>query len=222
MTYQITSLKTAQKLENQINVNERIARLIAKTVTDKKTGAKSTAIDGRAVTESMAVIVPRVSLGDVQFILSTDDGKEWIKSQVEKLQDGILRGLYAAGKNAVFDEQFRNDALIKAMQAEEATTRFSKDSIAVWFQNDLEPLLVAAIQTKFAGMSQDKLDRLVAGYLADFQTLAAREVFMAIEIKNKLTKALALLPDDYVGNSVSERIAEKLSNSAIKSVDDAL
>lgn len=212
MTYQIGALKTVGK--NDPVVGYRLCRVIAKK---GKVGDK--------VMESQGVILPEIRLNALQVILSAEVGKAWMQSKVHEVQDALVRKAVENGKMAIFDDQISVEAILKAMEAVEAATRFSKESIAVWFDADIAPHLVNAIRDKIVGISQDKLDHLVKGYKEDFQTLAAREVFMAPEIKVKLQKALNLLPDDYESeySVTAEKVFEKFANAGTKAkVEDVL
>ncbi len=223
MSYQIIALKEAAK-RGEPAAGMRLARIIAKAVEIEKGQPKAAQIDGRKI-ESQAVLVPAVSLGMIQSILADEVGKEWMKQQVAAVQDGLIRRAIAVGKNSIFDDQIEVGALLAAMQQQEAAVRFSKESIAIWFDSDLRMLLAAAISEKLPGISSDKLDRLIAGYRSDFQSLAAREVFMAPQTKAKLTKALALLPDDYesIYSAIAEKVFEKFAAAGTShDVGDAL
>ena len=195
MTYQIESLKKLSKIE--LGNGDRLCRIIKK-------GEKS------KLTESMGVIVPAVHVSILNALVSNEVGKEFLCNAVASVQDSLIRKLAEAGKLAFFDDAIDIDAMLEAMQAENETVRFSKESIAKWFISILQPVLVEAIKAKYDGIAESKLSQMLASYLASFQTLAARQPSMDSKVKASLIRALEFLPedtDDAVTNEIASRLA---------------
>lgn len=212
MTYQIINLKNAVKQEPETGF--RLCRVIAKK---GKVGDR--------MMESQGCILPATRLNTLQVLLADTVGKDWLCGKVDEVVDSLVRKAVEQGKHNIFDDQISVGAILAAMAVQESATRFSKESIGAWFDADIAPLLREAILQKVTGISEDKLDHLIKGYREDFQTLAAREVFMAPEMKAKLQKALNLLPDDYESeySLTAEKVFEKFAAAGTKAkVEDVL
>jgi hypothetical protein len=195
MTYQIESLKKLSKIE--LGNGDRLCRIIKK-------GEKS------KLTESMGVIVPAVHVSILNALVNNEVGKEFLCNAVAGVQDGLIRKLAEAGKLAFFDSAIDIDAMLEAMQAENETVRFSKESISKWFSSILQPVLIDAIKAKYDGIAESKLSQMLASYLASFQILASRQPSMDSKVKASLIRALEFLPedtDDAVTNEIASRLA---------------
>jgi hypothetical protein len=179
--------------------------------------------DGKKGKSGICIQVPTVSEAVLNLVFSHPDGKTFFCGCIDKVRSGIASGLHKQG-NAITSDRIGLDGILAALRVQnEQSVRFSKEGISTWFNTDLAPVLNDAIQKKLPGISIDKLNRTVSGYLEDFKLLAAREVFISPEIKTKLEKAMMLLPDDYE-HIISERISERLSNSMqyVRNVEDVL
>ncbi len=177
--------------------------------------------DGKKGKSGICVQVPAVSESVLSLVFSHEDGKEFFTACIDKVRSQIVSGLHK-GNKVISSESIGLDAILNAIKMQnEQTVRFSKEGIASWFNEELLPLLSDAIANKLPGISADKMNRIVAGYLDDFKLLAAREVMISQEVKVKLEKAMMLLPDDYE-HHVSEIISSKLAAAGTKVVEDVL
>lgn len=156
--------------------------------------------------ESQGCFVPVVSDAMTQALLVKQEGLEWIKHQLQGVQEQIVRAL---GRDTFSSDQIGHDAILAYLTAENVRERFSKESIAEWFKSDMASHLVTALHAK--GITDDaKLAQILGSFLASFQLLAGRDPSMPEAIKDQLIKALNLLPEGYE-NPTAEKIAEKLN-----------
>ena len=205
MTYQIDNLKKLSKLD--LGAGDRLVRVIAK-------GGKI----GKKVTESQGVIIPALRLNHINAILSSEIGQEYLINAVQNMQDSIIRKLVESGKMSIFDGQIETDAILTAMQAENESVRFSKESISKWFADLMKPLLQEKIVEKYGdGISSSKLDQMLDSYLKSFQILAQRQPSMNNQIKAGLIRAMEFLPQDQ-DDAVTVEIATRLSTVSEASV----
>lgn len=205
MAYQIENLTKFKKVEPQSG--ERIARLLA----------KKGVIEGRMI-ESQGVLIPVVSLAMLNGIVADPNGQQWLRGKVQDVQDSIIRKLIGAGKASFFDDQIGMDACLKVMSSELESTRFSKESIKVWFDAHLRGLLAARLAEKNPAMQSSVVQKLCDQFLERFMSLAGRNVSMDLKTKDQLLKAIELLPEDHESatcNEVIERLQEVGEDSGI-------
>jgi hypothetical protein len=74
----------------------------------------------------------------------------------------------------------------------------------------LGELIAARLKDKIAGISDDKIGKLVEGYRVKFAGLSGRDVTMPDEVRDQLIKAMDLLPEEH-DSTMAVRIAEKLA-----------
>lgn len=164
--------------------------------------------DGKKGKSGKCAIVPAYSINTLQAILSNEVGEAWVMSAVNDLRGKIATALVKAGKS-ITETDVALTAILAAMRVETESQRMTKESIGAWFDNDLAALVDLRIREKMAGISQDKLDKLVKGYRDSFQQLAGRDVSMPDSIKNQLIRALELLPADY-DSVIGEKVTAAL------------
>jgi len=196
MAYQIETLKKLVK--SDVPANMRLARLVAK--------GKNKKLD-----ESMGVFIPALSNAAVQLVTMDSIGIEWVRGKLETLQESLIKKQAESGKLAVFDSVFDTEAMLAAMKAENSTARFSKESIAAWFDANLREIITARIKEKMPNLNESNVSRMVENYLAAFQVCAEREAnrSMTPEVKAQLLRVMELLPEDHE-SPVALRIAEIL------------
>lgn len=205
MAYQIEALKGMKKDEPK--AGERLARLLA----------KKGQIEGKS-TDSMGVIVPVVGISFLNGIMADSNGQQWLRQQVESVQDLLIRRAIGAGKLAIFDDAIDVGACLRVMAADMESTRFSKESIKVWFDAHLRGLLAARLAEKNPAMQQSVVMKLCDQFLDRFMSLAGRNVSMDLKTKDQLLKAIELLPEDHESatcNELLERLQEVGENSGI-------
>lgn len=176
--------------------------------------------DGKKGKSGLCIVVPELSDNVLQLVMVDQYGKQWLIDCINGVRSGIASAINKAGRTITSD-QIGIDSILRAITLEVQNARLSKESIAAWFNSELSHILMDAIKSKLPGISSDKLDRLVDSYRNDFQLLSARELIISKELKSKLEKALALLPDDYI-HPVAEKLADKLSESGSAIVEDVL
>ena len=191
MAYQIEALTRFKKVEPQ--AGERIARLLA----------KKGMIEGRAV-ESQGVLLPVVSIGMLNALVSDTAGQQWLRARVQDVQDSIIRRLIGAGKASFFDDQIGIYAVLRVMSSELESTRFSKESIKVWFDGSLRSLLAARLSEKNPAMQSSVVQKLCDQFLERFMSLAGRNVSMDLKTKDQLLKAIELLPEEHESATAAE------------------
>lgn len=196
MAYQIESLKSLAKKE--LESGFRLSRVIAKK---GKIGNKTM--------ESQGVIIPVIGINVLNTLVNDPIGKEFLINSVAGIQDSIIRKMVENGKLAFYDEQIGFSALITAMQSENESVRFSKDSIQKWFIEIMSPILDEKIAEKYSGIAESKKAAMLNGYLTSFQILAQRQPTMSKEIKAGLIRAMEFLPQDQ-DDPVTIEIATRL------------
>ena len=200
MAYQIKPLKGMKKEEPR--AGERLARLLA----------KKGMIEGRTV-ESQGVLIPVVSLAMLNGIVADTAGQQWLRGKVQDVQDGLIRRLIGAGKVSFFDDQIGMDAVLKVMAADMENTRFSKESIKVWFDTYQRVPLFAALAAKAPAAQGSVITKLCDQFLECFQTLSGKNVSMDLKTKDQLLKAIELLPEDHESATASE-LLERLQEAS--------
>jgi hypothetical protein len=184
MTYSIENLKTIAKKE--VPAGMRLCRVIAKK-----------GVIGSKTMESQGCFVPAVSVNLLNQLLLQEVGKEFLCNAVAGVQDSLIRARIAAGHMAVYDNHIDVESLLSAMQEENAVARFSKESIAKWFNEVLFDPLHDAIKAKMGNVSDDMMRKLLNNYLEQFQVLAQRNPSMKAEVKAGLLRALDFVPEGH-------------------------
>jgi hypothetical protein len=169
--------------------------------------------DGKKGKSGIAIQLPEVSESVLSLVFSHPDGKAFITDAIDSVRSKIASAIYAKGE-VITSDKIGIDSILAMMKQASENQRMTKDAIGNWFDSDLLPLLQDAIKAKLAGISADKLEKFAAGYRADFQSLASRNVIMSEEIKTKLTKAIALLPDDY-DSVIGEKVITALNDLTV-------
>ena len=202
--YNVESLKVIAKKD--MPAMHRLARIIFKK--DRKTGVEK---------DSKGLWINAITDNMMQVVASHETGAEYLRNVIAGVQDGIIRKLIEQGKLVVSSDEIDVDHIIAAMAAANETERFSKESIKLWFVEHMTPALTVAIRNKMTGISDSKLNQLLANYLDSFQVLAGRNPSMSNEIKAGLIRAMEFLPEDH-DSVVACTIAEKLNSVTEASV----
>lgn len=197
--YNVESLKTISKKETP--VGNRLARIIFKK--DRKTGEEK---------DSKGLWVPGISENYLANISNDTRGSEYLRGCIAAVQDALIRKLIEAGKLTISSDEIDTEELLAAMAAinESSSDRFSKESIATWFNEHMLTPLQAAICAKMEGISDSKLKQLTDNYLASFQILAGRNPSMNNAVKAGLIRAMEFLPEDHESTTAME-IARRLA-----------
>ncbi len=194
MTYTIESLKKLAKLE--LGLGDRLSRIIAK---GGKIGSRSM--------ESVGCIVPAVGSSLLSGVMGDKRGQEFLASCVAGVQDKLIRARVAAGHLTVYPDHIGLEALLGAMEVENEVTRFSKESIKVWFNEVLHDPLHDALKAKMPAASDEVLRKYLANYLESFQVLAQRNPSMKAEVKAGLLRALDFVPADHESVTATEIVS---------------
>lgn len=195
--YNVESLKVISKKE--VPAANRLARIIYKK--DRKTGIEK---------DSKGLWVAEITGNMLQLIANDERGAEFLKGKIAEVQDSIIRKLIDTGKIVINSDEIDHNVILAAMAQSNESVRFSKESIAAWFSEHMKQPLEDAIRSKMAGISNDKLNKLISNYLESFQILAQRQPSMSNEIKTGLIRAMEFLPEDH-DSVVACTIASKLS-----------
>ena len=175
--------------------------------------------DGKKGKSGIAVKLPEISQAVLSLVYSHPDGAAFFVDCLDGIRSKIASDLHKNGKQ-IRSDNIGLDAILAALRVENQNQRMTKDAIGAWFDSDLSLLLIEAITAKIGAISSDKMSKILDGYKADFQTLAMRNIVMGMEIKTKLTKAIALLPDDYE-SIIGEKVIMAL-NDINADIGDAL
>jgi hypothetical protein len=166
--------------------------------------------DGKKGKSGLCILAPVVSDSVLMLVQNDVQGKAFIINAIDDLRSKIASKLNKEGK-LILSDSIGITGLLAAMRNENESQRFTKEAIASWFAEYLDPLIGAKLSARMPGIAADKLDKLVAGYCEQLQVLANRpdNRCMPNAIKEQLIKALALLPDDHE-SMVCEEIAARL------------
>jgi len=166
--------------------------------------------DGKKGKSGLCIVVPCVSDSVLSLVQINPVGKQFLINCLDDLRSRIASAINKNG-GMITSDRIGIDAMLAAMSKENESQRFTKESIAVWFAEYLEPLLAARIKERNAGIAADKLDKAVAGYLVSFQVLANKpdNRNMHKDIRAQLLTALSLLPEDH-DTVTAEEIAARL------------
>lgn len=166
--------------------------------------------DGKKGKSGTCIHVPAISDAVRSVIYNSPIGELWFSAQVASHLSEMASSLNKAG-NSITSEKLGVTAVLVSMAASLEAQRMTKETIGKWFDADLAPLVSARIQELLAGISNDKLEKLVSGYREQFQTLAGRDVSMTKEMKAQLIKAVELLPGDYEPSVIGEKVLTALA-----------
>jgi hypothetical protein len=194
-------------------MNYQVIKTTEAGLIDGMTAYNVTRTDGKKGKSGTVCVAPAISESVATVFYNDAIGKAFIVDVLEGLRSRIISGLHASRK-LISDEAIGVTAMLATAKLVVEGGRMTKESIGVWFDADLTLLVSARIREKIAGISEDKVAKLVAGYRTAFESLSAREVGMSDEVKASLLKAMDLLPEDYdsvIGGKVLAKLvaAEK-------------
>jgi hypothetical protein len=166
--------------------------------------------DGKKGKSGLCIVVPAVSDPVLSLVSVNAIGKQFLINCLDDLRSRMASTINKNG-GIITSERLGIDAMLVAMTKENESQRFTKESIATWFAEYLEPLLADRIATKNPNIAADKLDKAVAGYLVSLQVLANKpdNRNMAKEIRAQLMTALSVLPEDHdtvTANEIAARL----------------
>ena len=183
---------------------------VADSISEGYTMLPISRTDGKKGKSGLCIVVPVVSDSVVALVQASPIGKVWLAGCIDSLRSQVASKVNKLG-GTITSDRIGIDALLAAMNIANESERFTKDSIASWFAEYLEPVIAARIRTKNNGIAADKVEKAVAGYLASFQILANRPDNRSMDkaIKNQLLVALGMLPEDHdtvTGNEIAARL----------------
>jgi hypothetical protein len=166
--------------------------------------------DGKKGKSGLCIVAPCVSDAVLSLVSVNPIGKQFLINALDDLRSRMASAINKNG-GMITSDRIGIDAMIATMSKENESQRFTKESIAVWFAEYLEPVLCDRIKNRNSGIAADKLDKAVAGYLVSFQILANKpdNRNMSKEIRAQLLTALSLLPEDH-DTVTAEEIAARL------------
>ena len=200
MAYQIKPLKGMKKEEPR--AGERLARLLA----------KKGQIEGKT-TDSMGVIVPVVGVSFLNGIMADSNGQQWLRQQVEGVQDLLIRRAIGAGKLAIFDDAIDVGACLRVMTSSLESTRFSAAAVKAWFDAHLRERLQQRLLEKNPAMQQSVVQKLADQFCDSFCSLTGKNPTMSNKTKEAIVKAMELLPEDHE-SAVAEELMERMNEAS--------
>jgi hypothetical protein len=174
--------------------------------------------DGKKGKSGKCIVVPQVSSNVWQLVEGNEVGKAWLIAQINGLRSEIASGLNKAGKE-ISSDKLGIDGILAAMKASNESTRLTKESIGVWFDTYLVPVLTEKLLEKFTGIATAKLEAIVEGYKVEFCKCTSRELVIVPAVKEQLNKALALLPEDH-DTAICEKLIVLIEGAATESKVD--
>ena len=168
--------------------------------------------DGKKGKSGLCIKVNALSDAVLNVVYVDAIGKQFLINAIDKVRSEIASSLNKDGKQ-ITDDKIGVTAILAAMKASVESQRFTKESIKVWFDEHLAALLQNAIESKYVGITSDKVLKMVNDYCDAFQMLASRAVNgkyeMKTDIRNGLLRVLELLPEDHdtvTGNEIATRL----------------
>jgi hypothetical protein len=189
-------------------MNYQVVKTTDAVVVDGMTAYSVSRTDGKKGKSGIVCVAPAISEPVATVFYNDAIGKAFIVDVLEGLRSRIISGLHA-GSRLISDEAIGVTAMLATAKLVVEGSRMTKEAIGIWFDADLTLLVSARIREKMAGISDDKVAKLVSGYRTAFESLSAREVSMSAEVKASLLKAMDLLPEDYdsvVGGKVLSKL----------------
>ena len=166
-----------------------------------------------------SVSVPRISIDDVLEYL--DALKPHILGLVESAQNGLIRELVEAGKDAIQDEAISLEKILESMQS---GGRLTGDDIKVWFDEAIAPDLTLAFAAKLGieegeeptPAQEKKLTQAVNGYRETFAKLAAGAATFSDTQKEQMLRVLEFADE---GDALAARFKARLNKKAEEKAD---
>ena len=177
--------------------------------------------DGKKGKSGLCIKVSALSDAVLNVVYVDTIGKQFLINAIDSIRSKVASQLNKDGKQ-ITDDKIGVTAILAAMKAEVESQRFTKESIKVWFDDYLAPLLQSAIEAKYVGITSDKTLRMSSDYCEAFQLLASRPVGGKYEMKadcrNGLLHVLELLPEDHdtvTGNEIAARLEKTVEPAAM-------
>ena len=186
--------------------DQRLARAGFK-LTEKMKAAGKTALP------SVCASVPMIDTGAVSVF--TAELMPHIVAMLEKAQDEILRAKYEAAGGVcadITDEEISIPACIAFLNAENAGSRLSSDTIGAWFDSALTDSLTVLIADKLSfDLSTPEQETTVAKHVKNHRDvlamLAGKNVILAPRQISAITNMLELAEEDAMHARLSARLA---------------
>ena len=198
---------TASKLEDmakkEVPAGMRLARIIR----------KSTKETPNAVSQAVFVPAPL----DAQDWMLNNTICEAVQNYLQGLQNQAIRAVLDSGRNILTDADIAPAAVAEWLeQNDETLGRLSKESIAAWYVETVEPVLTVVFADKLGigdiptTAEQQKLDQLNNQYKGCFQKLAGKSLsgILPPSVVQNLEKALDMIPLDGFGSKLSAALAK--------------
>jgi len=177
--------------------------------------------DGKKGKSGLCIKVSALSDAVLNVVYVDAIGKQFLINAIDSVRSKVASALNKDGK-PITDDKIGVTAILAAMKAEVESQRFTKESIKVWFDDFLAPLLQVAIEEKYVGITSDKTLRMISDYCEAFQLLVSRPVSgkyeMKAEVRNGLLHVLELLPEDHdtvTGNEIASRLEKTVEPAAM-------
>lgn len=177
--------------------------------------------DGKKGKSGMVIVVPELSDSVLFLIEQSDAGKAFFIDAIDALRSRIASSINAKG-NKITSDKLGTDAMLAQMKLETESQRLTKDSIGIWFDDDLLALMKARFAVKLPGISDLKMAGITDQYRCKFQSLAGRDGFIPDAIKSQLVTAMELLPAEYesvIGTKILEKLTAVTDDSMLELLD---
>jgi len=177
--------------------------------------------DGKKGKSGSVIVVPVLSDSVLFLIQGADVGKAFIVDAIDALRSRIASSINSKG-NTITSDKLGIDAILAAMKLETESQRMTKDSIGIWFDDDLLALMKARFAVKLPGISDGKMAGITYQYRCKFQSLAGRDGFIPDAVKSQLVTAMELLPAEYesvIGTKLLEKLTAVTDDSMLELLD---
>lgn len=184
--------------------------------TDSKTGVSRT---------NRACSIPKIAVTDIESRITVL--MPVLVEHLESVQDKIFKGLLDAnGVNGtvvdIADNDINLDAVIAYLADSNAGERLTKESIGVWFTENVEEKLMVTLATKL-GVSDSPTDQeskqielITNEYKAKLAMLAGGKTSYNEKLAVSLKKCLELVPDDKLAIKFNARLDKMIADSRVK------
>jgi hypothetical protein len=198
---------------------QRLARAGFK-LTEKMKAAGKTALP------SVCASVPQIDPAAV--LVFVNDLMPHIGTMLEKAQDEILRAKYEASGGTctdLSDEEISIPQCIAFLNAENAGSRLSVESIGAWFDSALTDALTVLIADKLGfDLSTPEQESTVQKHVKNHRDvlcmLAGKNVILAPRQTQAIQNMLAAAPDD--SDTMHQKLTAKLAALSAKKEEDFL
>lgn len=177
--------------------------------------------DGKKGKSGLCIRVNKLSDAVLNVVQMDAIGKQFLIDCIDNVRSQVASALNKQGR-PITDDKIGVTGILAAMKLSVESQRFTKESVKVWFDTYLATPLQDAIEARYAGISSDKMLKMVNDYCDAFQSLASRSINgkyeMKSDIRNGLIRVLEMLPEDHdtvTGNEIASRLENTVEPQAM-------